>query len=234
MQDRPLKTTWPPSTEASLGGGEANRGIGFPRIYDLLLLFLTRGREQQYRKDVLDLAGVAPGHRVLDIGCGTGTQAIATYGRSQPGGSVVGVDASGKMLAVARRKVGRAGLDIPFHHADAARLPFEDGRFDIVTITTAMHMVPPDRRSLCLREAARVLRPGGRLLVIDYAGEVAGRRHWTAKHGRHGLFDLHGLRKVLSQHGFGEIDGGPLDWLSLHFLRGTRDGRLASGQAARL
>jgi ubiquinone/menaquinone biosynthesis C-methylase UbiE len=134
----------------------------------------------------------------------------------------VGVDISEKMLATARRKSRRAGLDIAFHQADAAQLPFEDDRFDVVTITTVMHMIPQSRRRLCLREASRVLRQGGRLLLIDYAGDPERRRHWSAKHGLHGLFNLHSLREPLSGEGFEEIDGGPLDWLSLHFLRGTR------------
>jgi ubiquinone/menaquinone biosynthesis C-methylase UbiE len=203
-------------------GAEANRGIRFPRIYDLLMRILTRGREQQYREELLDLAGVAPGHCVLDIGCGTGTQAIATYRRAQPGGSVVGVDVSENMLATARRKVHRAGVDIAFHHADAARLPFEDGRFNLVTITTVMHMIPPSRRRLCLSEASRVLRYGGRLLLIDYAGNLEARSHWSAKHGRHGLFDLYSLSEPLLDEGLDELDGGPLRWLSLHFLRATK------------
>jgi len=203
-------------------GTEANRGIGFPRIYDLLIRILTRGREQQYREDLLDLADVAPGHCVLDIGCGTGTQAIATHRRAQPGGSVVGVDVSENMLAIARRKVRRAGVDIAFHHADAARLPFEDARFDVVTVTTVMHMIPPSRRRLCLGEASRVLKSGGRLLLIDYAGNPEGRRHWSAKHGRHGLFDLHSLNESLSDEGLDDLDSGPLQWLSLHFLRATK------------
>jgi len=201
---------------------KGNRGIGFPRFYDLLIRILTRGRERQYREDLLDLAGVAPGHCVLDIGCGTGTQAIATHRRAQPGGSVVGVDVSENMLATARRKVRRAGVDIAFHHADAARLPFEDGRFDVVMITTVMHMIPPSRRRLCLSEASRVLRCGGRLLLIDYAGNSKERSHWTAKHGRHGLFDLHSLSESLPDEGLDELDGGPLQWLSLHFLRATK------------
>jgi len=203
-------------------GAEANRGIGFPRIYDLLVLLLTRGRERAYRADVLDLAGVAPGDHMLDVGSGTGTQAIAAWRRAQPGGSVVGVDISDEMLAAARRKARRASLDIPFHRADAAQLPFESERFDIVAITMALHMVPESRRLLCLAEAARVLKRGGRLLLIDYAGDPDRRKHASAKHGLHRLFDLHALREPLSMAGFEEIDGGPLDWLSLHFLRGRK------------
>jgi len=223
MQDQPLEKTRPAEPAATIiAGAEANRGIGFPRLYDLLLLVMTRGRDRAYRESLLDLAGIAPGHNVLDVGCGTGTQAIATWRRTQPGGSVVGVDISENMLAVARRKARRAGLDIPFQRADAAQLPFGDDRFDIVTITTVMHMVPESRRRLCLNEASRVLRRGGRLLLIDYAGDPGHRTHWTAKHGAHGSFDLHNLRDPLSEEGFEEIDGGSLGWLGLHFLRGTK------------
>jgi SAM-dependent methyltransferase len=201
---------------------EKSPGIRFPRLYDLLLRILTRGRDGAYREDLLDLTGVAAGRHVLDIGCGTGTQAIASWRRVQPGGSVIGIDISEKMLAAARRKARRAGLAIDFRCADAAQLPFEDNRFDVVTITTVMHMVPEVRRRLCLREASRVLRPGGRLLVIDYAGDPKDRKHWSAKHGRHGLFDLTAVRTVLSEERFEQIDGGPLDWLSLHFLRAVK------------
>ncbi|NGO50958.1 class I SAM-dependent methyltransferase [Allomesorhizobium camelthorni] len=221
MRDGPLEKDRPAETAAT-GETEANHGIGFPRLYDLLLSFLTRGRDPAYRADLLDLAGIAPGHDVLDVGCGTGTQAVAAWRRTQPGGSVVGVDISEKMLAVARRKARRADLDIAFHHADAAHLPFADERFDVVTITTVMHMVPRGKRLPCIREASRVLKPGGRLVLIDYAGDPRDRSHWTARHGAHGRFDLHDLRDALSEEQFEEIEGGPLDWLSLCFLLGTK------------
>jgi ubiquinone/menaquinone biosynthesis C-methylase UbiE len=211
---------------ADLGRNEAkagaSRGIGFPRTYDLLLRIMTRGRVKQYRKDLLDLANIAPGHSVLDIGCGTGTQAIAIHRQVQPEGSVSGVDISKRMLAAARRKARRAGADIVFRWADATQLPFEDVGFDVVTVTTVLHMVPSDRRCLCIGEAARVLKRGGRLLLIDYAGRSEERRHWTARHGRHGAFDLYSLRETLMEAGLSEVDSGPLNWLSLHFLRATR------------
>lgn len=223
MQDQPLENAHAAEDRTIAAGGmNASRGINFPRHYDLLLLILTRGRDRAYREDVIDLAGVAPGHAVLDIGCGTGTQAIAACWRSQPGGSVVGIDISEKMLAAARRKARRADLNIAFHQGDAAQLPFEDERFDVVTFTTIMHMIPESQRQLCLREASRVLRHGGRLLLIDYAGHLDRRKHWSARVGPHGRFDLHSLREPLLAEGFAEIDGGPLDWLSLHFLRGRK------------
>jgi ubiquinone/menaquinone biosynthesis C-methylase UbiE len=223
MRDQPLeKVRSAGIVETDTGSAEVNWGIDFPRVYDLLVLFLTRGRDRAYREDLLNLASVAPGDRVLDVGCGTGTQAIAAWRRTQPGGSVVGVDISPNMLAVARGKARRAGFDIASQHADAARLPFEGDQFDVVTITTVMHMVPEGRHRLSLREASRVLRRGGRLLLIDYAGDPGRRRHWTAKHGAHGRFDLHSLRDPLFEEGFAEVDGGPLDWLSLHFLRATK------------
>src|SRR5260221_11018869 len=77
---------------SAAGGTEANRGIGFPRLYDLALLVLTRGRDRAYREDLLDLSGVAPGRWVLDIWCGTGAQAIAAWRLTQPEGSIAEVD----------------------------------------------------------------------------------------------------------------------------------------------
>jgi SAM-dependent methyltransferase len=203
-------------------GAEAGHGIGFPRLYDFLLKILTRGREGGYRTAILDLAGIAPGDRVLDIGCGTGTQAIASWQRSQPGGQVTGIDISAKMLDSARRKTQRADADIAFREADAAALPFDDASFDVVTITTVLHMMPENRQAMALEEASRVLTSRGRLVVIDYAGTPEERSHWSARHGRHGRFDLNRLAEPLRRAGFGAVEAGRLGWLSLHYLRGTK------------
>jgi ubiquinone/menaquinone biosynthesis C-methylase UbiE len=199
----------------------SNKGINWPRLYDALVSILTRGEEDVYRREILTFGQVAAGHHVLDIGCGTGTQALTTHRMVQPEGSVVGVDISAKMIARARYKAAAAGLDIRFQQADAAHLPFAEGQFDVVFFTTVMHMIPAAKHARCLLEARRVIRPGGRLLIIDYAGAPDKRRHWSAKHGRHGRFDLHQLRGALADLGFIEPRETPLR-LSLHALSTVR------------
>ena len=197
----------------------ARRGIGYPRLYDLLMFVLTRGRERRYRERVLDVAGITTGLRVLDIGCGTGSLAIAAWRRTGGTGLVAGTDVSESMLEVAQRKARRAGASVAFRHGDATSLPFGDAQFDVVTITTVLHALPEAERSRALAEARRVLEPAGRLTLVDFGGDVRRRKHWSARHGPHGAFDLDELRQPLSQHGFQKIEGGALEWLSLHFLR---------------
>jgi ubiquinone/menaquinone biosynthesis C-methylase UbiE len=103
-----------------------------------------------------------PSSSVLDVGCGTGAQ-LALY--REAGCRVYGVDASASMLAVARAKLGpTAGLYL----GDGSSLPFPNGLFDVVTATLVLHETMPRKRSAIVREAARVARVDGRLLLTDY------------------------------------------------------------------
>jgi ubiquinone/menaquinone biosynthesis C-methylase UbiE len=103
-----------------------------------------------------------PGISVLDVGCGTGAQ-LALYRRA--GCRVFGVDASAAMLSVARAKLGPgAGLYL----GDGSSLPFQDGHFDVVTATLVLHETAPQGRPAIVRQAARVTRPEGRLVLTDY------------------------------------------------------------------
>lgn len=208
------------------------RGLRSPRLYDLLLLAMTRGRERKYREQLLDMAQVAAGRSVLDIGCGTGTLAIAAWRRSQPYGSVCGVDVSTSMIAAARRKGRTFGLNVSlrFLEAEAVALPFGDSMFDTVMITTVMHMLPEPERSAALKEASRVLHPGGRLLLVDYGGPQ--REGWVARHHLHRTFDLDSLKPLLPGAGLAETDGGPLGWLSLRYLLATKPHAIAARIAA--
>jgi ubiquinone/menaquinone biosynthesis C-methylase UbiE len=127
-------------------------------------------------RQLLDRAGVQPGQRVLEIGCGTGTL-LTALARSGPAVEAIGIDPDAASLRRARRKAGRAGLDIRYEQAYAGALPLPDSSVDRVLSSLMLHHLTPDEHARALREVRRVLRPGGRLHVLDIAGEpVPGRR----------------------------------------------------------
>lgn len=115
--------------------------------------------------DLLDAhAAVAPGERVLDVGCGTGAFVERLLART-PDQEIIGADVSEGMLAEARRKTASAPA-VRFVQADASRLPLPEAAFDVVVSASALHYVPDPGAALV--EAARVLAPGGRLVVLDW------------------------------------------------------------------
>ena len=114
-------------------------------------------------------AELAPGHRVLDLGCGTGALALEAK-RAQPGCEIVGLDPDVRALARARAKAGRAGLDIAFEQGFGDALPFADASFDRVLSSFMFHHLPAAQKPAVLRELRRVLRPGGRLHLLDFGG----------------------------------------------------------------
>ena len=181
------------------------------RRYDLRVWWMTRGREGAFRAEQLDLAGVRDGEVLLDVGCGTGSLAILAARRVGPRGSVVGVDPSPEMVARATGKGRRAGVDATFRAGIAQALPFEDARFDVVTCTLVLHQLPPDALHAAFAEFRRVLKPEGRLLLVDIGGPQDGRDTMHVKrarqHGAH-LFDLDHIGPRLGHVGFAEVGSG--------------------------
>jgi ubiquinone/menaquinone biosynthesis C-methylase UbiE len=201
-------------------------GIVFrwPRAYDWLLRLMWGSREKRYRERVLELAGIGPGQRVLDIGCGTGTQALAARELVGDRGQVCGIDASPEMVARARSKAEAMGLYGDFREAAAQALPFVDASFDVIISTTVIHCLPEDVRALCFAEMARVLKPDGKVLLVDFGGSS---RHTLAGHaGIHGRFDLTAERERIAAAGLVEIASGPVGLSDLQFiLARPRDNR---------
>ena len=136
------------------------------RFYDVVVRLAMR--ERQIRGRVIARAALAPGGRLLDLGCGTGTLAILAQ-RLHPQATVVGVDGDPAILGIARGKAARAGVAVQLDEGMAYALPYADGSFDAVTSTLMLHHLTQDQRARALAEVRRVLRPGGRLVVADFA-----------------------------------------------------------------
>jgi len=136
--------------------------------YDLTNDVLSLGIHRAWRKVAVRFVGVSEGERVLDLCTGTGDQAFALAQQVGRSGWVAGLDFVPRMLELAQLKDrGRVPvLQIPFIQGDATSLPFGDEQFDLVTISFGIRNV--DDPLLCLQEILRVLRPGGRVMVLEF------------------------------------------------------------------
>ncbi len=115
---------------------------------------------------LLARAEVGPGNRVLDIGCGTGSL-LVTLGRKEPDAVLTGLDPDPAALGRARRKAARAGVQVSLDRGFADELPYPDASLDRVLSSMMLHHLDPADRARALAEAHRVLRPGGRFVLID-------------------------------------------------------------------
>jgi len=149
--------------------------IRWARRYDLGVEAMYFGRGDRYRQRVLDLAEVKTGDNVLDMGCGPGRLVLAACARVGQSGEAYGIDPSAEMLALARHKAARAGLPARFVQGVAESLPFDDGYFDVVTSSLVIHHLPGyDVKRKAFSEMRRVLKDGGRVLVVDFTVPESG------------------------------------------------------------
>ncbi len=140
--------------------------------YDVTNVVLSLGLDRLWRRVAVRESGAAPGARVLDCATGTGDLALALRRAVEPGGTVLGMDFCAAMLEPAREKARRAGLeDVQFEVADALALPYPAQSFDVATIAFGIRNVDDPLR--CLKEMSRVVRPGGRVVVLEF-GQPSG------------------------------------------------------------
>jgi ubiquinone/menaquinone biosynthesis C-methylase UbiE len=187
--------------------------------YDRMVWLITFGRERALREAMLRLAHVKMGESVLDVGCGTGTLAIAAKGQVGTTGVVCGVDASPEMIARAEKKARNAGVAVAFQEAFAQSLPFPDAQFNVVLTTVMLHHLPQNARQEFAAEIRRVLKPGGRVLAIDF-----GRTRKSILdhfHRRHGHVELKDIIGLLKEADLNVIESGSVGMRDLHFALAT-------------
>ncbi len=166
--------------------------------------FLFRGQLRELRQRTTDLAQLQPGDAVLDVGCGTGTLAMAVARHVDRTGRIAGVDPGTQQIARARAKAARRHLPIDFQIGVIEQLPFPDHSFDVVFSTLMMHHLPAPLKRQGLAEIARVLKPGGRLVIADFTHKKE--RTGQAAHFHAGGSRLHDLAAIVSDAGFSQVE----------------------------
>jgi demethylmenaquinone methyltransferase/2-methoxy-6-polyprenyl-1,4-benzoquinol methylase len=137
-------------------------------VYDLMNTAMTAGLHHRWRARAADRAELAPGDAALDVCCGTGDLTLELARRVAPGGRVIGCDFSKPMLELARKKAAgdeRGVAEVEFDFADALELPYDDAAFDAVTVGFGLRNLADLERGV--EEMTRVLRPAGRLVVLE-------------------------------------------------------------------
>ncbi len=176
---------------------------------------------------MLDLAGVAVGSRVLDLGAGTGDQTVVAARRIGPGGLVLATDISAPMLALTQEAARAADLpNVQTRVMDAQRLELEPGSFDAAMARFSLQFVPDVRRALA--EVRRVLKPGGRFAAVVFsavernpfraapqaiASRLAGKRFPEPGPGQWALNDPTTLRDAFQRAGFRDVDARPVPFV---------------------
>jgi ubiquinone/menaquinone biosynthesis C-methylase UbiE len=200
-------------------------------IYDSVVTLLTLGRRARIRRTTVELAGIQPAERVLEVGCGTGDVAIAARDYVGTEGAVYGIDPSPEMIAFAREKAARAQRPVDFQVGVIEALAFPDASFDVVLSSLMMHHLPNDLKRRGLAEIARVLKPDGRLLIVDFKrpttrlARVMTTMLW---HGglREGVQDL---APLLHEAGFSQVRTGDMPLPVLGFVSSVKSAALPGG-----
>ncbi len=135
--------------------------------YDMMNDLMSLGLHRAWKAYTVMVANLQPGQRALDIAGGTGDLALAFSKKVGTSGQVVHTDINEAMLSTGRNRLLDAGVMLPTTVCDAEKLPFADGHFDVVSVAFGLRNMT--HKDVALTEMSRVLRPGGKLLVLEFS-----------------------------------------------------------------
>lgn len=199
--------------------------IHWAGAYDALVTLLMLGNASTLRERTVALADLVNGETVLDVGCGTGEITLRAARRVGAQGSVMGLDPSPEMIAVAQGKAAQARLQIDFRMGVIEALPYPDDFFDAVLSSLMMHHLPAELKRAGLQEIARVLKPRGRLVIVDIKRptRVLEKLSLMIMLHRRLSSGIQDLAPMLRDAGFAAIESGDLKQRSLGYLRASQD-----------
>ena len=165
---------------------------------------LFRGKGRDLRQRTVTLARLQVGEQILDVGCGTGALALEAQRHVGSTGRVVGIDPGEEQIARARAKAARRHVPVEFDIGVIEQLAFPNQTFDVVLSTLMMHHLPASLKQQGLAEIARVLKPGGRLVVADFKRKQD--RTGQAARFHAGGSGLSELAALVSDAGFAQVE----------------------------
>jgi ubiquinone/menaquinone biosynthesis C-methylase UbiE len=195
--------------------------------YDLFTRLMGLGVNRSNSRMIVEMAGIKPGNRILDVGCGTGNLTLTALKYTGASGSVHGIDASPEMIAVAREKAAHSGMPAIFEIGLIEKLPYPDAGFDVVISRLVIHHLPDNLKRQGFAEIFRVLEPGGRCFLADFnppsnpflahvTSALVGPRMMHSSMG--------GLLPMLAEAGFNDVAAGPTRSAFLAFVSGRKPG----------
>jgi ubiquinone/menaquinone biosynthesis C-methylase UbiE len=175
--------------------------------YDLYMKRITLGRENTLREMTIDLAQVKPGDSVLEVGCATGTLALAAKRKAGPSGKVFGIDIIPGMIDRSQRKAAQSNLEVTFQLGSIENIPFPENYFDVVMCSFMIFHMSEKVRRKGIAEIYRVLKPNGGLLVLDLGLPAYGVSRMIAKVllGFMLKHDVKELKPVMESTGFSAV-----------------------------
>lgn len=203
--------------------------IPWASVYDTIVWLFSFGQAQAFRKTTIELAQIESGDKVLDVGCGTGDLTLAAKAVAGPTGEVYGTDAAPEMIKIAQKKAAQAGVEVTFQVDLVERMTFSDNQFDIVLSSLMMHHLPDDLKREGLAEIYRVLKPGGRLLIVEIESSnqsFFGRLSdlIVLLHGGHTAMANNAKKLVplMEAVGFTAVETGQTKFRSISFVAGKK------------